>query len=117
MAFVAKCMGVPLVCTLDSMTAAADRQEISPVWLPTHEDWIHGVEHGIVDAGTVNVGLWLITAEAHQSKNHGPGTKGGVCRILFRCLWKPPTVRTHKHRSTSMSADNRWASRLSVGIR
>lgn len=41
----------------------------------------------------------------------GPGTKGGVCRILFRSLWKLATVRTHKHLSTSMSAEDLWASR------
>ncbi len=115
MAFMAKCMGVPVILSFDSMVEAAAREEISPVWLPVSHSW-NNIENW-ADPGTVACGSWLLCTQAHQSKIHGPGTKGGVCRILFRSLWKPPTVRTHKQRSTSMSADNRWASRLSVGIR
>jgi hypothetical protein len=117
MAFVAKCLGVPVVQTFDAMTAAAARQEIMPVWLPVLPTWADPTNNW-VDLGTIMCGDWMISTQAHHSKVHGPGTNGGVCRILFRSLWKPPTVRTHKHHpSTSMSADNLWASRLSVGIR
>ena len=115
MAFVARFLGVPNVHTFDALVDAAARQEILPVWLPVHEMW-HNT-HNWVDVDTQQTGDWMLASEAHHSKVHGPGTKGGVCRILFRSLWKPPTVRTHKHRSASMSADNLWASRLSVGIR
>jgi hypothetical protein len=118
MAFVAMCMGVPVIKTFDSMVEAAARQEVPPVWLPVEDQWHDVHRNNWVDHGTIMTGWWMISAQAHHSKVHGPGTKGGVCRILFRSLWKPPTVRTHKHHpSTSMSADNLWASRLSAGIR